>query len=1529
MGPVIEGTGPNLHHPQYGEVQRTSGTRPVRGGSIDVADVMGRAGVCWNLEARKADNGSINEENIGKAEEDTPGEVRVPMGGADKIPHSGVGSVRGLPIGVVNGRSPVTLENETYTNGKRKVRLEIPLTLPRDGRGYTKCSPLAATLGFGERQLKCLMDPDSNTSIVDLKTLRACYPDASINESVQMSVHGVGKASTMGWVVLPVTLTAKDAHGPVDVELDVEFHVMQDFTPGLLLGLDTMLDYDIDLCLSRLEGSVREYKFALDAPYRPFRSVLVKAAKKVTVPGRTATVVPVQSAMVSGFDYIIDPFYTAIQGVMCGPQLPKGVADSTLDKVVYVNDTDHPLVLDKHQAIARATMATVDTRIVETTLRMDWADMVKPSTRVQDVGAKPPAAFDLDELQRTAMGSSTAPFEAAQGATWFTTDRCYEDELCFSADGREKPRRPRSIPDADAARIAAAASQRKPSDEFAVPLDDPEMEIPSVEIPDGTLETILDSDFMIDPGLDDDRRQDLLGLLRTYVASFSKGTRLGKVRGFKATIPLKEGSNAPPPQPNRPQGPAKRQVVDEFIDQMLSWDVIEDSSSPTSAGIVLVKQNGKWRFCVDFRMLNEVTVGDSYPMLRADYVFSAMGGKRFFSTLDCLKGYHQLELDEKDRWKSAFITHRGLYQFKRLPFGLKNAPAIYQRFMDQLLGSLRWVAALVYIDDVIIYSETWPEHMAHLRQLLKAAAKCGLTFSLPKCRFGFTELTMLGLGLSRYGLHTIKDRVRAVLDLAAPTTMGELHRLLGMFGYYRMFIRNFAKVTAPLNELKKRDPDAKSKDYSSKLPIPWTDACQAAYDELKHRLSSAPILAHPRYDRPFILYTDASNISFGAVLAQVWTREDYVLAADDGSESASSHVMEAEFDWNAAYSADKVFRAVYARLRDKPQDASDPEDPNFFLHADGLMRFHSSTGDRVCLPASSVKDTLYVAHDALGHFGFEKTYDRVAATYYRPGLSSLVKQYVQFCPQCLKNKTSRSKKQGELMSIDAPSAVEPSAFRSINMDLIVNLPPSGGYDAILVIVDRCTKAAIFVPTVSSYTAEMIAELLFDNVVRRGFIPEKIITDRDPKITKSFWKTLARRLNLKHSLTAAWHAQTDGAAERLNQTLETAIRAYVSPQLDNWHASLPMLELAYNTAKNASTSMSPFDLLYVQPQNVVERLLGISDRDPTDNLQAQDFVENARNRLKDAREAVTKSLRLQKLYYDRRHGPIRPIEVGDFVSIRLADHPVSLVKRTKLTQQKLPPYKVLEVLANKHAVRLDIPPQVGIHPVLSVQHVDRAVDPSQDPFQRSNHEEPPAVDVAGDRWEGEIRDERSTRSGQKRYLVHWIGWDERYDEWLPSGRIDQGMIDDWDNNRRALNGQLAQTFLTETPFQPKKSYETVIPQHGPIERPVLYISRSTKPYEQGYQATELEITCLHWAFAKLHHYLEGSDVLIITDHESINGILNSSPGTIYSGRLDKVRMALMPYMDKIKVVYKPGSKMQNVDPLSRAPAPALDADAVGS
>jgi len=180
---------------------------------------------------------------------------------------------------------------------------------------------------------------------------------------------------------------------------------------------------------------------------------------------------------------------------------------------------------------------------------------------------------------------------------------------------------------------------------------------------------------------------------------------LGKVEGFEATIDTGE-NQLPHPAAQRPVGPTKREVIADTLNTLLDWDVIKHSISPTASALVLILQNGKWRMCVDFTKLNAITVGDSYRMLRSDYVFEAVGRKQYLSLLDAMKGYNQLSLAEKDREKTAFISHRGLFQYKRLPFELKNAPAQFQRLMDVLLGSLRWVCALVYIDDIVIYTDT-------------------------------------------------------------------------------------------------------------------------------------------------------------------------------------------------------------------------------------------------------------------------------------------------------------------------------------------------------------------------------------------------------------------------------------------------------------------------------------------------------------------------------------------------------------------------------------------------------------------------------------------------------------------------------------------------------------------------------------------------------------------------------------------------------------------------------------------------------
>ena len=162
-------------------------------------------------------------------------------------------------------------------------------------------------------------------------------------------------------------------------------------------------------------------------------------------------------------------------------------------------------------------------------------------------------------------------------------------------------------------------------------------------------------------------------------------------------------------------------------------------------------------------------------MLRSDYVFSTLVGSKYFTLLDALKGYHQVEIDEVNKEKTAFVSHKGLYQYKRLPFGLKNAPAQFQWLMDRIIGGLRWQAALVYIDDLLIYSTTWQDHLSHLETIMQAAKNAGLVFSLEKCSFGFSDIKLLGHGLSRYGLHTLSEKVMSITSLAPPKTMGELH----------------------------------------------------------------------------------------------------------------------------------------------------------------------------------------------------------------------------------------------------------------------------------------------------------------------------------------------------------------------------------------------------------------------------------------------------------------------------------------------------------------------------------------------------------------------------------------------------------------------------------------------------------------------------------------------------------------------------------------------------------------------------------
>lgn len=1197
-----------------------------------------------------------------------------PVGGVS----NGCDAASCLPTGVIDGRTHTFCDAIPANEIVPPVTLRLPRPKPfkGDGRSFLRCSLMSAKIRLGSAgatEIYAMTDVCSNTGLIDLNVLKGKYPEAKINP-MTANITGIGSQQTVGWTVIPIWIDCKDkVQHPVKVQIDVEFHAIRNFSGKVLIGLDAILDYGIDISVGSREAKIEDLTFPLFCPpSRKFKKLEVKSSERVIIPGETNQAISIKSSMIDGIDYNFNPYFTMARGLPTLPQIPKCVLNSETKLLWFTNSSPHPMELQKGQTIGEAEAVLFGSQIIDTGQWVDFADIMRPR-----VG---------DKLRPDTSGTCP-PKNVLQTTT--NENKCgLDDILTFDAFGKEDRRPPRSIPEEEIHRIAANSIRRTRGERFAT--EDEGEQAPIAPMPDD----IINSNPEISDRLSERQRTELRTLIEEFSSCFSDGSTIGHVdpNFFRARIELT--GPLPPPQQNRPVGPGKRAVIDETMDSLLGWDVIESSNSPTASAVVLVWQNEKWRFCIDFRPTNRLTKGDAYPMLRSDYVFSALADKRYFSMLDAVKGYHQMEIDPEDRHKTAFISHRGLYQYKRLPFGLRNAPAMFQRMMDKMLGSLRWQAALVYIDDVIVFSASWADHLAHLRTLFRAARKIGLKFHLGKCRFAYANLELLGMGLSRYGLHTIEQKVKAISDLAIPITLGEVHRLIGMFSYYRNFIPNFSKIAAPLNALKRNNGsqknDAGTLPYNAKYKIDWTPGCQSSFDELRKRLSTAPILAHPKFDgRPFIMYTDSSAIAIAAVLCQVWTHGDYNLHSEDSPETVELPISAftstgSESSWTEDYIADPIFRQKYRKLKlakDTSDDTPERKEP-FRIHEDKTLRFLTIQGERICLPANRIPEVLKISHDILGHFGTAKTYERIASVYYRPGLSAIVAAYVRHCPKCIINKTTRSKMPGSLAPIDAPTDATriPSAFEAVNMDLIVALPKSNGFDAILVIIDRFTKTGIFTPTITDFTAESIAEIVLERMISRGFLPSKFITDRDPRLIMSFWKTLCRRLKIDHRKTAAFHAQADGAAERMNQILEVALRNYISPRQNNWSKHLYLMELAYNTSKSTTTGFSPYELLYAQPQNPVERILrphippasedfGMDVNESTDDL----LLDNA-TRLKDAQQSIVMAMSAQKEYYDRRHGPMPNFKVGDYASIRLDRHPVAIIKRNKLTQQKLPPVR---------------------------------------------------------------------------------------------------------------------------------------------------------------------------------------------------------------------------------------------------------------
>ncbi|MBN3289911.1 POL2 protein, partial [Polypterus senegalus] len=304
---------------------------------------------------------------------------------------------------------------------------------------------------------------------------------------------------------------------------------------------------------------------------------------------------------------------------------------------------------------------------------------------------------------------------------------------------------------------------------------------------------------------------------------------------------------------------AKRAEVELEVKRMLDMDIIEESHSPWSSPIVLVsKPDGSWRFCNDFRRLNQISKFDAYPMPRIDDLLERLGTARYLTTLDMTKGYWQIPLTASAKEKTAFSTPSGHWQYKVLPFGLHGAPATFQRLVDRVLTPHQSYSA-AYLDDVVIYSGTWEEHLLQVAAVLRTLAKAGLRINPRKCFFGLKEAKYLGYLVGQGQVRPQSSKVKDILEWPRPSTKKQVQAFLGLAGYYRRFVPRFSERAAPLTDLTKK---------GAPLYVVWTDKAEHAFSDLKKALTSAPVLRTPDFGLPFILQTDASDTGLGAVLSQ-------------------------------------------------------------------------------------------------------------------------------------------------------------------------------------------------------------------------------------------------------------------------------------------------------------------------------------------------------------------------------------------------------------------------------------------------------------------------------------------------------------------------------------------------------------------------------------------------------------------------------------------------------------------------------------
>ncbi|KAB2611825.1 S ribonuclease [Pyrus ussuriensis x Pyrus communis] len=632
---------------------------------------------------------------------------------------------------------------------------------------------------------------------------------------------------------------------------------------------------------------------------------------------------------------------------------------------------------------------------------------------------------------------------------------------------------------------------------------------------------------------------------------------------------------------------------------------------------------------------------------------------------------------------------------------------------DQLRGACVFV--IVFIDDILVYSKSKAEHVRHLTLVLKRLREHQLYAKFSKCQFWLDQVAFLGHVISAQGILVDPQKVAAVENWEQPRTVTEVRSFLGLAGYYRRFVKDFSVIALPLTRLTRKD-----------VKFEWDDRCEQSFQQLKHCLTHAPVLALPDDSGDFEVYSDASLNGLGCVLMQQGRKElnlrqrrwlellsDYDCTIDyhpgRANVVADALSRKSQGRINALY-ASRIplladLRATGVRLEVEDRDvallanfqvrpilvdrvlaaqvADEQTQELIQAREQGRrrdLRVRDSDGmlmleGRMFVPnvvdlKKEILDEAHISAYAM-HPGATKMYHTIRPFYYWPGMKREIAEYVSRCAICQQVKAERKKPFGLLQPLPVPEW----KWENITMDFVYKLPRThNGFDGIWVIVDRLTKSAHFIPVREKYSLSRLAELFISKVVKYHGVPVSIVSDRDPRFTSKFWVAFQEALGTRLLYSTAYHPQTDGQSERTIQTLEDMLRASVLQFGDAWHQRLDLMEFAYNNSFHSSIGMAPFEALYGRACRTPLCWSEVGER----VLVGPEIVEETTQNVQVIKTNLKAAQDRQKSLADR-HATDRVYEVGDWVFLKLSPWRgvVRFGKKGKLSPRYIGPYMVVE------------------------------------------------------------------------------------------------------------------------------------------------------------------------------------------------------------------------------------------------------------